>query len=70
MYESQALPLAHRTQSIQVAGPSINIHESSDLAFWTARLGCTEEQLRIAVATVGQHTDDLCNHFGAVRFSS
>lgn len=65
MYESQALSVAPGAQGIQVVGQSIDIHESRELAFWTAELGCTEEQLRMAVAAVGQHTDDLCNHFGA-----
>jgi hypothetical protein len=41
----------------------INLHE---LELWVSRLGCTEAQLRVAVAAVGQQVEDVCSYLGLV----
>ena len=45
----------------------IDINAGHELDYWTGQLGCTEEQLRMAVAQVGQDVYELRNHFGVVR---
>ena len=31
----------------------VNVHEADELNYWTEAMGCTEQQLRDAVAAVG-----------------
>ncbi|MCE4558174.1 DUF3606 domain-containing protein [Roseateles cellulosilyticus] len=54
MHESQT---SHQSQRIQLA-------EDRELLGWCDSLGVTEEQLRIAVAAVGDEVDDVCGYLG------
>ncbi|MES2977456.1 MAG: DUF3606 domain-containing protein [Pseudomonadota bacterium] len=53
---------AARTDSQPIQ--QININENQELQHWVGKLGCTEEQLRMAVALVGPEAGEVCNHFG------
>ena len=46
------------------AFPHVHLQESSDVQFWCNELGCTEEQLRAAVAAVGVHPIDVALALG------
>jgi Protein of unknown function (DUF3606) len=37
----------------------INIHEPHEIRYWTQRFGCTEQELRDAVAAAGVLADDV-----------
>ena len=37
----------------------INIHEPHEIRYWTQRLGCTERELRDAVAAAGVLAEDV-----------
>lgn len=37
----------------------INVHEDYELSDWSKALGCTRDELRAAVAAVGDRADDV-----------
>jgi hypothetical protein len=39
--------------------PLINPDDTADLLYWAARLGCSSQQLRTAVRTVGSNAEDV-----------
>ena len=45
-------------------GNRITITEEHDVRNWCDSLGVTEEQLRIAVAAVGDEAEDVRGHLG------
>jgi len=45
-------------------GDRISITEEHDVRSWCDSLGVTEEQLRIAVAAVGDEADEVRGHLG------
>ena len=42
----------------------ININEPHEIRYWTQRLGCTEEELRKAVASAGTMAKDVRSALG------
>ena len=40
----------------------INVNESHEVRYWTAELGCSEDQLRGAVDSVGPMRDDVARY--------
>lgn len=42
----------------------VNVEEPWEVRYWTAKFGCTEEELRLAVKMVGTLVADLEAHFG------
>jgi hypothetical protein len=42
----------------------INVNEPSELAYWTKRFGCTEQQLKEAVEHVGVKVADVRRYLG------
>ena len=42
----------------------ININEPHEVRYWTQRLGCTEEELRKAVARAGTMAQDVRSALG------
>lgn len=40
----------------------VNVNESYEVRYWTQRFGCTESELRRAVAAVGVMADDVERH--------
>ena len=49
---------------LTMPGNRISITEEHDVRSWCDSLGVTEEQLRIAVATVGDEADEVRGHLG------
>jgi hypothetical protein len=43
----------------------INTSEGYELNYWTRQLGCTEQQLRAAIAVVGPQVDRVRVYLGA-----
>lgn len=37
----------------------INVHEPHEIRYWTKRLGCSEQELRAAVARAGVMAEDV-----------
>ncbi|RZL32692.1 MAG: DUF3606 domain-containing protein [Rubrivivax sp.] len=42
----------------------IGLHEDQEVHGWCETLGVTEEQLRVAIAAVGDEADEVRSHFG------
>jgi Protein of unknown function (DUF3606) len=42
----------------------ININEDASVNYWLAALGCSELELRVAIAEVGPVARDVCNELG------
>lgn len=42
----------------------INLRDDDEIASWCARLACSEEELRRAVAEVGQSALQVAEHLG------
>ncbi len=42
----------------------IDVNKESSVSFWTQRLGCSELELRVAVAEVGDLAVDVGNKLG------
>lgn len=42
----------------------INVNQQHEVAYWTKALGVTEEELRNAVAAVGDRADAVRKHLG------
>ena len=43
-------------------GRRINVNQDHEVRYWCARFGCTETELRNAVAAVGVMADDVEQH--------
>jgi Protein of unknown function (DUF3606) len=44
----------------------IDINRESALSYWLAKLGCSEFELRVAVAEVGPYAGDVSDRLGVV----
>ncbi|MDP9900761.1 DUF3606 domain-containing protein [Variovorax ginsengisoli] len=57
------------TDDLKNAGPQdrsrVNINEAHEVAYWTAKWGVTEAELRSAVADVGVSAEKIGIHLGA-----
>lgn len=42
----------------------INVNQAYEVTYWCGQLGCTEQQLRNAVAAVGPMVADVKRHLG------
>ena len=47
----------------------IDVNQIGEVIHWCRRLGCTQDQLRTAVATVGPLADDVRSYLGRQRHS-
>ncbi|MES2414615.1 MAG: DUF3606 domain-containing protein [Pseudomonadota bacterium] len=52
------------TASAASANQPININEPSSVNYWTSTLGCSEFELRVAVAEVGTIVGDVGDQLG------
>lgn len=41
----------------------VNVNEPAELKYWCRKFGCTEQQLRQAIATVGGSAAKITQHF-------
>ena len=57
-------PLSHASAFHSLAGESININEDASVNYWVAALGCSEFELRVAVAEVGTGAKDVGAELG------
>lgn len=60
--QTNPLPRAPAFQSF--SHESININEDASVNYWTTALGCSEYELRIAVAEVGTGAKDVGTELG------
>jgi hypothetical protein len=54
------------TTSSTLLNESINLNEEASVNYWLAALECTELELRVAIAEVGQIAKDVGNELGKV----
>jgi hypothetical protein len=48
-------------------GPRVGLADAHEVQGWCEALGVTEEELRIAVAAVGDDADEVSSHLGRSR---
>ena len=60
----QTSPLSDSSVFHCFSGESININEDASVSYWTAALGCSEYELRVAVSEVGTAAIDVGTELG------
>ncbi len=60
----QTTPLFHAPAFHSLSSESININEDASVNYWVAALGCSEFELRVAVAEVGTGAKDVGTELG------
>ncbi len=60
---SQNVPLQSLPQEALARQP-INVNEEDSVSYWSSALGCSEFDLRVAVAEVGPAASDVGNELG------
>ncbi len=60
----QSSPPSHAATLHSFSSESININEDASVNYWLAALGCSEYELRVAVAEVGTGVKDVGTELG------
>ena len=60
----QTSPLSRVPAFQSFSSESINVNEDASVNYWTAALGCSEYELRMAVAEVGTGVGDVGTELG------
>ena len=60
---SQNVPLSSLPREALAAQP-IDINQEDSVSYWSSALGCSEFDLRVAVAEVGPAASDVGNELG------